>query len=156
MQLQIVNADHSHSKAIWEWRNDPVTRSMFKSQDFVLWEDHSSWYQKSLINPERIMYVGLNGQLPFGIVRFYSIYTLENSFEISININPLDRGKGLGLKILKLALSKLKEERPSVKKIIAKVKQENPASKRLFKSADFVAQQSNETEFNSYFFVYNS
>ena len=87
---------------------------MFKSQDFVLWEDHSSWYQKSLINPERIMYVGLNGQLPFGIVRFDSIYTLENSFEISININPLDRGKGLGLKILKLALSKLKQERPSV------------------------------------------
>ena len=156
MQLQIVNADLSHSKAIWEWRNDPVTRSMFKSKDFVLWTDHSSWYQKSLINPERIMYVGLNGKLPFGVVRFDSIYNLENSFEISININPLDRGKGLGLKILKLALSKLKQEKPNVNKIIAKVKKENPASKRLFKAADFVAQQSNEREFNSYFFVYNS
>ena len=156
MQFQIVNADLSHSKAIWEWRNDPVTRSMFRSQDFVLWEDHSNWYRKTLLNPNRIMYVGLNVQLPFGVVRFDSIYNLESSFEISININPLDRGKGLGLKILKLALIKLKEERPNVKKIIAKVKQENPASKRLFKSADFVAQQSNESEFNSYFFVYNS
>ena len=54
------------------------------------------------------MYVAITEQLPIGIVRFDSINNLEGSFEISININPLERGKGLGLEVLKNALYKLK------------------------------------------------
>ena len=99
MIVEVVTASLSHSRAIWEWRNDPVTRSMCRSKDLVSWEDHSIWYQKALANPKRIMYVGITEQLPIGVVRFDSINNLEDSFEISININPSERGKGLGLEV---------------------------------------------------------
>ena len=155
MNLQIVTADLYHSRVIWEWRNDPLARAISRSQEFISWENHSNWYEKFLLNPKHVMYVGLNGKLPFGMVRFDSIDNSENSFKISININSSERGKGLGIKILKLALNKLKQEKPSVKRIIADVKKENLASNRLFKSADFVPKQSNESEFNSYCFAYN-
>ena len=155
-QVVIKLATEEHSQQIWEWRNDPVTRSMFRSQDLVSWEDHSNWFQKTLKNPDRIMYVGINGNLPFGVVRFDSIHDSSNSFEISININPSERGKGLGLEILKMSLSKLKGKIPSAKKIIAEVKKENPASNRLFISSGFTPQQSNEDKFNSYLFTYHS
>ena len=97
MKVEVVTANITHSRSIWEWRNDPITRSMSRSKDLVSWEDHSNWFQKTLANPNRIMYVGISEQLPIGIVRFDIINNLEDSFEISININPLQRGKGLGV-----------------------------------------------------------
>ena len=156
MIVEVVTASLSHSRAIWEWRNDPVTRSMSRSKDLVSWEDHSSWYQKTLANPKRIMYVGIIEQLPIGFVRFDSINNIEDSFEISININPAERGKGLGLEVLKNSLHKLKQERPLVKRIIAEVKKENPASNRLFVSCNFIPQQTSESGFNSYLYGYIS
>ena len=156
MKVEVVTANISHSRAIWEWRNDPITRSMSRSKDLVSWEDHSNWFQKTLTNPNRIMYVGISEQLPIGIVRFDIINNLEDSFEISININPLQRGKGLGLEVIKNALFALKQERPSAKKIIAEAKKENPASNRLFVSSGFIPQQSRESDFNSYLYSYNS
>ena len=41
-KFKFVNADFSHSKAMREWQNDSVTRSMLKSQFLVCWEDHSN------------------------------------------------------------------------------------------------------------------
>ena len=155
MIVEVVTASLSHSRAIWQWRNDPVTRSMFRSEDLISWECHSNWYQKTLANPNRIMYVAITEQLPIGVVRFDSINNLEGTFEISININPLERSKGLGLEVLKNALYKLKQERPGVQKIIAEVKKENPASNRLFVSCGFIPQQTSESGFNSYFYTYN-
>ena len=155
MKVEIVTANLSHSRAIWEWRNDPVTKSMFRSKELVSWEDHSNWFQKTLANPNRIMYVGITEKLPIGIVSFDSINNLEDSFEISININPLERSKGLGLKLLKNALHILKQERTSAKKILAEVKKENPASNRLFMSCDFIPLQTSESGFNSYLYTYN-
>lgn len=102
------------------------------------------------------MYVGITEQLPIGGVRFDSINNLKNSFEISININPAERGKGLGLEVLKISLHKLKQERPLFKKIIAAVKKENPASNRLFVSCNFIPQQTSESGFNSYLYGYIS
>ena len=155
MIVEVVTASISHSRAIWEWRNDLVTRSMFRSKDLVTWEDHSNWYQKTLANPNCIMYVGTAEQLPIGVVRFDLINNLEDSFEISININPLERGKGLGFELLKNALHTLKQERTSAKKIIAGVNKENPASNRLFISCGFIPQQTSESGFNSYLYTYN-
>ena len=120
MKVEVVTASISHSKAIWEWRNDLVTRSMFRSKDLVTWEDHSNWYQKTLANPNRIMYVGITEQLPIGVVRFDLINNLEDSFEISININPLESGKGLGFELLKNALHILKQVRLVPKRLLPK------------------------------------
>ena len=156
MIVEIVTASLSHSRAIWEWRNDPTTRSMSRSKDLVSWEDHSSWYQKTIANPNRIIYVGITEQLPIGVVRFDSINNLEDSFEISININPAERGKELGLEVLKNSLHKLKQERPLVKRIIAEVRKENPASNRLFVSCNFIPQQTSESGFNTYLYGYIS
>ena len=155
MKVELVSANLSHSRAIWEWRNDPVARSMSRSKDIVSWENHSNWFQKTLINPNCIMYIGITEQLPIGMVRFDVINAFEYSFELSININPSERGKGLGLKVLKNALLKLKQERPNAKKILAEVKKENPASNRLFVSSGFIFQQSSECGLNSYLYAYN-
>lgn len=156
MQFKLVHADLSHSKRIWEWRNDSLTRSMFRSQAIVSWEDHSIWYQKTLEQPNKFLYVGLNGLLPVGVVRFDPLGNHQDSFEVSININPLQRGKGFASHMLKLALSIFKQEYPGVKEITAEVKKDNIASNRLFSSLDFALQPSRNIEFNHYLFAYSS
>ena len=64
MKLELVKASKYHSKFVWEWRNDQVSRKMFKNQNYVTWKDHNEWFEKSLLNSKRIMYVGILNENP--------------------------------------------------------------------------------------------
>ena len=49
-EIDIVSAKSCHSKIIWAWRNDPITRKMSNNNAKISWEDHSCWYEKTLLN----------------------------------------------------------------------------------------------------------
>ena len=56
--INILKATKSDAKDIWEWRNDEQTKQMSISAGTVSWETHSSWYERSLVNPNRYLYLG--------------------------------------------------------------------------------------------------
>ena len=55
----IRNATIDDIKDIYEWRNDPLSRSMFKDTSLISLEKHKSWFNKTLNNPDKRMYIGL-------------------------------------------------------------------------------------------------
>ena len=75
MVLKIVNANQSHSRDIWEWRNNPITRSVSKKTHEVKWNEHKAWFQKSLDNHEIFIYIGINQEsqknIPIGIIQSF-------------------------------------------------------------------------------------
>ena len=134
----ILKARKCHSEKIWEWRNDPITRKMFINGDKISWEDHSSWYEKLLLDNCKKLYVGERKGIPLGVVRFDKYEINNYIYEVSINISPDFRGKGVGKKLLMGGMKKLLEEVKDCKLIKAKVKKDNESSNKLFKSCGFV------------------
>ena len=95
-QIVLVSAKSCHSETIWEWRNDPITRKMSVNSEKVSWEEHTSWYEKFLLDKCRKLYVGEEEGIPIGVVRFDKCDDDEYVYEVSINISPAYRKKVLG------------------------------------------------------------
>ena len=93
-RIKVRYATLEDSKHIYEWRNDEVTRSMFTNTDIVEWTEHAEWYKSALLNPNKVIIVGEDAKGKIGMARFD--YNEERTqAEISINLNPIRRGKKL-------------------------------------------------------------
>ena len=145
-KLRILLANESHCKDIWLWRNDPLTRSMARTSEYIEWNTHKKWYSDLLKDPCHLLLYGLLGDIGIGIVRFEKIK--EDLAEVSININSNYRKKGLSFELLskgcKIAYKKL-----GVIKIFAEIKKDNYASHKAFEKVGFCKV---EVKKNNYLF----
>lgn len=112
---------------ILQWRNDPVTRAMSRNGGEVGQAAHIAWFTHALQNPAVSIFVGEDGGHKVGMVRFDH----EERIVVSININPMCRGRGYGLTLLSDALAQVGGE------IWAEIKDDNVASRRIFEQAGF-------------------
>ena len=124
--------------------NDDLVRFASFSSNTVNLKDHTTWFENSLDNKNRIMYVleGTESGTEFlGQVRFDKVLstTFDNTFELDYSIASSQRGKGLGKKMLLLGLKMLTEsfKNPCV---IAKVKLDNSASAKVLLKVGFLWQ----------------
>jgi RimJ/RimL family protein N-acetyltransferase len=124
----IRTADLSDLQDVFDWRNDHFIRSMFLSSEAVSLNEHIDWYQRSLKNPNRRIYIGLINDLKVGVVRFDFNEDTKQS-EVSINLNPLLRGNGFGFSLLSKSISVYKQSKDTT--LIATVKKENDASLKM-------------------------
>lgn len=124
----------SDAYLIWEWRNDPITRLMSKIGNFILFEEHQVWYERTLKDPKKvILMVFLNG-IHAGMVRF-DLFS-STTAEISINMNPMMRGRGLGSAIL-IEACQYGKNQLYLSEIMAEIKPENTSSIKIFEKAGF-------------------
>ena len=155
MSLNIVSANLSHSKDIWRWRNDPITRSFSKNTNEVSWEDHDSWFRKSLTNPNRYLYIGVSATPEYeesiGIVSFDIFSSYPEHSKVSINIAPRVRGKRFGYLLLKEGTENFAREIKRSIRIFAEVKINNLASIRLFTSSGYSSCDHDNTNYYQYF-----
>ena len=118
---------------IFSWRNDPTTIA-FSPSGKVKKENHLRWFEEKISSAASSLYIVMNETGDkVGIIRFDR--QMEDA-EISININPLFRGKGYGTEALKEAIARYLSESP-VQRLIAKVVPENSISKHLFQKNGF-------------------
>lgn len=133
---KVVDKDPENldSKLIWKWRNNPVTREMSRNSDWIPWKLHRDWYVKTMDDPKEVLLIADFHERPVGTVRFD--LSKGHSAEVSININPKMRGKGLGKKLLgtacRYAFHKL-----GLRKIDAEIKEKNVSSIHIFESVGF-------------------
>jgi UDP-2,4-diacetamido-2,4,6-trideoxy-beta-L-altropyranose hydrolase len=122
-------------RLIWEWANDPITRSASFSSKQIPWEDHLSWFQAKLNDPQCIFLVAIDvNTKPIGQVR----YQIENHVAVvSIALAPNDRGRGYGRQILSYTTQNLFSN-GLVDQIHAYVKPSNTASIHAFTKAGFM------------------
>jgi RimJ/RimL family protein N-acetyltransferase len=126
--------DGAHSQAVWEWRNDPVTRQMSRTTELIPWPAHRQWYERTAGAAGTALLIALVDGTPACMVRFD---TLEpGAAEVHINMNPALRGKGLGKPILTAACA-YGFDHLKLSRIFASIKAENAPSLKIFGSVGF-------------------
>ena len=95
--MKLRRANPTDTVDIWNWRNDSHTRAMSRASDIVSWENHCEWFARALEDKSVILYIVTEKKLctKLGVVRF-DIKSAKYIAEVSINLNPEMRGRGLG------------------------------------------------------------
>ena len=138
LEIFVRSAIIEDCRPMWEWWNDPVTRQMMKDNDPVPYESHAAWFEKAIVDPNRMLCVGVLDSKAFGVVRF--LKEEEGVYEVSINLDSVLRGKGLGSILMGESINILKsKESPSL--LFAMLKKINTPSKRTFEKNNFVFKE---------------
>ncbi len=130
-----------HAMQIMEWRNDPVTLSMFFHQDPKVWESFWPEFRKTyFVNVPNLHPVfAFEGNQRVGFLKFSPVKHPNDltglTVDISINLCPRVRGSGLGKKVLRECLKYLKDR--GVDSVYAEVLAHNAASAKAFIGAGF-------------------
>ena len=153
-KIIVVSADESHSKDIWTWRNDPITRKNSRTMDKVPWKNHTKWYGNFLKTKPLQMFICKDDQgNNICMVRFDKLGNGE--YEISANLNPQFRGQRLSSLLIDLAVKHfVKQTNGQVIGIVAEIKPKNIPSIKCFTRAKFIKMneeqpKQNEKEINS-------
>ena len=123
--LTVRRATVADSADLLAWRNDAVTREMSRSSEAVDQAAHDRWLASALQNSTLL--IGEADGVKVGMARI----DRGDAIEVSINLNPDCRGRGLSLPLLSAALA----DEAGV--VLAVVKVQNLASRRLFERAGF-------------------
>ena len=97
--MKIRKIEYSDCKELYKWRKDEVTKSMSKESDNINYETHNDWFKASISDPNKIFFIGECNEGNIGVCRFDFDFS-SNDSKISININPIFRGRGFGKKKL--------------------------------------------------------
>lgn len=132
--VKVRRAAEHDVRPIFEWANDPETRSVSFQQGVIPWDTHQAWFTRKLADPScRLLVAEDSSGTAFGMVRFD---VGGDEAAISINLAPEHRHRGLGTAVLLAACRAwLAEGRTSV--VTALVKPGNEASLRAFQRAGF-------------------
>ena len=134
--MLVKRADFSDSHDIWNWRNYHTTRLNSLNQEFVSLENHESWFRSALSNELIYLYVGQIDADKIGMCRF-NLDSNKTHFEVSINLNPEFRGKGLSKELLSGCMGSLFSSTTLPKHLIATIRESNLPSIKLFESLNF-------------------
>jgi UDP-2,4-diacetamido-2,4,6-trideoxy-beta-L-altropyranose hydrolase len=120
---------------LWQWANDPATRSWSFCSDPIPWNDHVRWFQSKCGKTENLWYLACDAaSRPVGQVRID--LESEHTGTINFSVAPEHRGNGLGTSLLCAALEQLFTA-TAVNLVRALVKAGNTASVRSFERAGF-------------------
>jgi UDP-2,4-diacetamido-2,4,6-trideoxy-beta-L-altropyranose hydrolase len=128
--LSVRPATISDGNMIHQWRNDLRTRSVSRDPKEIPLESHLAWFENSLKNPVRHIWIGMIGAIATGLVRFDQIDSAK--FEVSIFLNPELHGLGLGSLLLRAGEDALAATQSTSIEIHAETLPENTGSQAMF------------------------
>ena len=118
-------------RAVWLWRNDPVSRAASLETAVVPFETHQAWFDQALTDPGRVLMIGMAADgSKVGLLRLDRM--ADGGMRIGVNIAPEWRGRGAGRVLLAQVVAGARGER-----LTAEVRSDNLASIRLFDGAGF-------------------
>jgi RimJ/RimL family protein N-acetyltransferase len=129
--MLIQKVEKKDSLTIWLWRNDKRSFFFSKNKKKITLKAHNKWFEKNLKNKKIKFYKGYlfkkNEKQKVGVVRFNikSKYAL-----VSINLNPIMRGKGLSYILLAASVEKFLKFKKII--LIAEIEKNNIASINCF------------------------
>ena len=135
--MQLRNATYNDWKILLDWRNDSITRENSFDQEEISEQTHKIWFNKSLSNSNREIYILEDNNVPVGSIRSDNI---NDQYLLSWSIAPDQRGKGYGTKILEIYLQDKKGE------FLAEIQPENIASIKMVQKNG--CKQLNEIKYN--------
>jgi RimJ/RimL family protein N-acetyltransferase len=125
------------SALLLSWRNDPSVRDFSLHSEHISVEEHYRWFstriKKTASEP---FFVFESEQKVVGISRLDIVPESTEKYEISILVDPNNRGRGVGMQILNMTCDSFFRVH-SNKIIVARVHKNNFISQKLFGRAGF-------------------
>lgn len=141
LSLEILPRSDSAARLIMEWRNDPHTLRMFFTGQKKTWPAFKEEFLRDYFSDAGLpgFFVIHEGQRK-AFLRLRRIHNpwkpLAPTCDISVNVMPDMRGRGLGKAGIKLACEQAAAM--GIREVVAEIKVENPESAQAFKSAGFL------------------
>ncbi len=135
MGLRVRLACPKDAENIWHWRNDGAASDYYLNPNPTPLADHLAWFESALNSSNRVMLVIEVDGIPAGHVRLDRHYGSTDEASVSIYLNPLFRGQGLGSKVLKAAISS--SYAIAIECLLAQVHVGNRASQKVFERVGF-------------------
>lgn len=137
------------AQLVMRWRNDPTTLRMFYHHEPKRWPDFWEEYrERYLADPTLPPAFAVHEGQRVAFLRFQRVpapgETREPAADISINVDPAARGRGLGVRALVACDDYLAAR--GVKTCVAEVRLENLASRRAFARAGWRVHDEIEKE----------
>lgn len=114
---------------LYKWANDPIVRKNAFNTSPIPYSDHIEWFNKSLHSNSRSIFICMKADIPIGQIRIDE----ENGVGvISYIVDKVERGKGIGSKMLNLVYEIINKEYLHISILKGLVKKENIASRKAF------------------------
>jgi len=147
--ITLREADGSDSCALLAWRNDPTTVENSSSSVVVSQGEHDEWFQGVVGSKRRLLLMAemdaaaLEERRKIGMCRFD---LNGNDFgDVSINLSPEFRGKGLAHVVLGEGIKDFMLRFPEAHGLRAQIRTTNTASQRLFAGLCFLLVTSDDS-----------
>lgn len=138
--VELIPASLADAELLLTLRNDKDARSMSIHTELIASKDHLAWLAGTLRRDDRALFVVTTDGKRVGMVR--ADYT-DDVVQLSVNMLPDARGKGLARHALMALMAKLA---PEAKVYEATVNRQNAPSLNLFGQLGF-EEHSNDSEF---------
>lgn len=141
LSLEICRPIEAHARLVIAWRNDPHTLEMFYHHEPKVWDKfYLEFRDDYFVDPNLPpMFVRQEGEL-VAFLRYQQAQhpAGENgrTVDVSINVAPDARGRGIGAAALRLGSNYLRSS-AGVDCVVAEVRQENAGSCRAFAAAGY-------------------
>lgn len=132
--LAVRPAASDDSADLRRWRNDPVTVAMSVNSKTVEPDEHQEWFSAALNDPLQTLFIGVHEGTKVGVCRFQQ-QAGSGPAEVSINLDPELRGKGLAALFLQQAIDAFLSQQDVL--LTATIKHSNVPSQRLFSRCGF-------------------
>ena len=133
--LDMRPATLADADMLYEWANDPVTRSMsMRGAHHILREDHDNWMKFNVLQgyPQHIVMIADTEHGSGGVVRFDTDKRDTMRHRVSITIGPKFRGLRLARGVLAEACRLMHETT-----LVAEIKKGNARSIAIFERCGF-------------------
>ena len=141
LSIEIVRPEPEQGLLVMNWRNDPITRASFYHTAEKVWESFWPEFTRDYFkHPELPAIFVKQGDERFAFLRFapvpHPLHPERRCCDISVNVNPTWRAKGLGTASLRMASDFLRSV--GVQDVLAEIRVENRSSVSAFEKAGYV------------------
>lgn len=133
--LRKAHKDDSHN--VLAWRNEPTTIPWMGTTRALSFEEHQSWFEKSLNDSNCLFFIIEADKTPIGQIRYHKNSDLiKDAAKVSINISHTMHGKGVASIAFRMGSALVRSLRFS-DAIFAYVQPDNIGSIRAMEKAGF-------------------
>jgi RimJ/RimL family protein N-acetyltransferase len=137
LSIRLVEKSENDGRRILTWRNDETTRKNSFNQNVQHWEKFQDIFYNNYFNHILQPLFVTEDNIDIAVIGFCET-DHPNKFNMSINIGPAYRGKGLSVPIIHQVTSYLRKLFPFVVCIGAEIKASNIPSIKAFSRSGFV------------------
>lgn len=134
MTASLREITRDDAETLFAWQSCPDIRRHFRISQTPSWDDHLTWLEGKLADPDAFLWLIMDGNHPGGTLRLER--ESPGIFEVSILVDPTRQRRGLGVAALALA----RAEKPAAL-LRAEVLDGNDASHALFRRAGYVLEE---------------